>query len=195
MQSRCKIRSRKASTMWTIHRFTTMITKGRVLLTGRDPTTGLNQGHLNTIPRTGITDAKGKNTIRTDEMIHLINMKTKKTCGDDPPCLCAHFLALSSFHAYMELWVFPHQDGVLVRVFSVWYCAGEEVYSRWKHSVWWSGHACVCMDHCPMALGLSGISSCGGKRAGPVHMYNRPGFLVGGRSAMEWNGMEPGEHA
>lgn len=98
MQSQCKLRSRKASTTWTIHRYMTMITKVMVLPTGRDPTTGLSQGHLNTMPRTGIMDAKGKSTTRMDDPIHLINMKRKKTCGDDSAYPCAHLHHLPCMH-------------------------------------------------------------------------------------------------
>jgi hypothetical protein len=84
----------------------------------------------------------------------------------------------------MELWVFftIHQDRGLVHVCSVCVFRGEEVHSRWKHSVWWSGHACLCLDHCPMALGLLRMSS---DDKGLVYMYNRPGFLVEDRSGMK----------
>jgi hypothetical protein len=115
--------------MWTIRKYTTTITKARILPTGKDPTTGLNHGHLSITQRTdmesmAITDAKGKSITRMDGRIHLITMRRMTTCGNDT--VQARLPVISSPCAYaymMELWVFSHY----IRI-GVWFTSVLSVF-------------------------------------------------------------------
>jgi hypothetical protein len=90
MQSQCNLPSRKVSIMWMIRKYTTTITKARMLPMDRDPT-DLNHGPLSITRRTVMESmkrdsmyAKAKNTTRILGRIHLITtQKRMMTCGDD----------------------------------------------------------------------------------------------------------------
>jgi hypothetical protein len=103
----------------------------------------------------------------------------------------AALISLAFMHIRWSYGYFSHQDWGLVHCTVRRFVFPEEVIVIGSIASGWSGHV-LCMDHCPMALGLlrNVICSAARRRHGMdgwrlVNMYNRPGFLAGERLGME----------